>query len=321
MKNIFEKLTVAAAVVAALVSCQKAQVEKEYNLMVYAAEAPETAEVPETAEAPETAEVTQTKTHLDANRNVLWDSSSEKMRIFCASDKDAEPAYADSENATLSDGGKKATFSFNFSGIESANNFIYGGVYPSSAVSKAKQLSNVRLLLPSVQNPTATTYDPAAFIMVAKPQTFTEVQKTLNQRFRKVVALNKVTLTGLNLAEGEKVRSVTFTAPYYGFACAQYFSLSSGDATGYDSVADDSSKSITLNYATPFTPTGGTFDAWFTSWETLISGGQSLGVEVVTDKARYIRNAYTDNKKTVTFKEGKFNTLTVTMDTADKTTL
>ena len=314
MKNIFEKLTVAAAVVAALVSCQKAQVEKEYNLTVYAAE------TPETAEAPETAEVTQTKTHLDANRNVLWDSSSEKMRIFCASDKDAEPAYADSENATLSDGGKKATFSFNL--VTAYDKYIYGGIYPSSAVSEASQFSRVRVLLPSTQHPTASTYDPAAFIMVAKsdPQTFDEAQTKLNMWFRKVVALNKVTFTDLNFVTDEKVSSVKFTIPFM-FAGGQYFSLASGDALDYDQMASDASNIITLVYDTPFTVTDGTFDAWFTSWETLISGGQSLGVEVVTDKARYIRNAYTDNKKTVTFKEGKFNTLTVTMDTADKTTL
>ncbi len=300
MKNIFEKLTVAAAVVAALVSCQKAQVEKEYNLVVYA------------AEEPETAEVTQTKTHLDNSRNVLWDSSSEKMRIFCASDKDNAPAYADSESATLSDGNKKATFSFNLDGTQLYTNYIYGGVYPSSAVSEASQFSRVRVLLPSTQHPTASTYDPAAFIMVAKPQTFDKAQTTLNQWFRKVVALNKVTFTDLNFATDEKVNSVKFTIPFM-FAGGQYFSLASGDALDYDQMASDASNIITLVYDTPFTISGGTFDAWFTSWGVTIAGGESFEVEIVTNKAKYTRVLYPYGAEMITFKEGKFNTLGLKM--------
>lgn len=302
MKNIFEKLTVVAAAVAALVSCQKAQVEKEYNLVVYA------------AEAPETAEVTTTKTHLDNSRNVLWDSSSEKMRIFCASDKDNAPAYADSKSATLSEGGKKATFSFNLDGIQLYTNYIYGGVYPSSAVSEASQFSRVRVLLPSTQHPTASTYDPAAFIMVAKPdpQTFTEAQTKLNMWFRKVVALNKVTFTDLNFATDEKVNSVKFTIPFM-FAGGQYFSLASGDALDYDQMASDASNIITLVYDTPFTISNGTFDAWFTSWDVTIAGGESFAVEIVTNKAKYTRNLYPDGAEMITFKEGKFNTLGLKM--------
>ena len=87
----------------------------------------------------------------------------------------------------------------------------------------------------------------------------------------------------------------------------------SGDALDYDQMARDASNIITLVYDTPFTISNGTFDAWFTSWEVSIAGGESFEVEIVTNKAKYTRILYPYGADMITFKEGKFNPLGLKM--------
>lgn len=311
MKNISKVLAV-AAIAAASVSCQKAvengNANQENNggvrIVVRASEAWS----PDGAEA--------TKTHMDADYNVIWDSD-ETMKLFCAPSAEETPVSAVSESAEVSSDGKTADFSFTLSGIEGWENFIYGGVYPASAVdgsAASDVLSSVKVILPSSQTPTTAAYDPAAYIMVAKPQTFTGAQTSIAQWFRRAVALNKFTLSGLSFASGEKVSSVTFTLPEgKAIAGGRRINL----ATGESGVYEGGVSALTLDYAEPFTVSDGSFDAWFTSWSFELAAGESVSVKVVTDRAEYVRSVTVP--VAVPFLEGKYNTLTVKMDAAVKT--
>ena len=179
-------------------------------------------------------------------------------------------------------------------------------ISPSDATAAA---SACKVILPSEQSPELDAYDPSAFIMVAKPQTFTSAQTSITQWFRKAAALNRVTFSGLALASDEKVRSVKFTAPVP-LSGTKTVNLTTGETVGFpdDALAVDC---VTLTYATPSVISGGSFDAWFTSWTAEIASDETFTVEVVTDAAVYRRTVTLG--KGISFVEGKYNTLTVDM--------
>ena len=55
--------------------------------------------------------------------------------------------------------------------------------------------------IPATQNPTPTSYDPDADILVAKPLTFSATQDELSMQFYRPVVINKMTLKGLTAGE------------------------------------------------------------------------------------------------------------------------
>lgn len=64
--------------------------------------------------------------------------------------------------------------------------------------------------VPASQTCTGSSFDPDADILIAKPQTFNSVQNSLSMRFMRPVAINKMTLKGLD--EGEVISSISISA-------------------------------------------------------------------------------------------------------------
>lgn len=64
--------------------------------------------------------------------------------------------------------------------------------------------------IPASQTSTATSYDPDADILIAKPQTYNSVKNSLSMQFGRPVVINKMTLKGLD--GGETVSSISITA-------------------------------------------------------------------------------------------------------------
>ena len=64
--------------------------------------------------------------------------------------------------------------------------------------------------IPTAQTSTATSYDPDADILVAKPVTFGSAQDELSLQFGRPVVINKMTLKGLD--EGETISSILVSA-------------------------------------------------------------------------------------------------------------
>ncbi len=309
MKNISKILMLMAAVAAAS-SCQKTDLENQDKP---AADGKDRIVVRVSEES------SAAKTHLDDELYVIWDEN-EVMKLFCMSSETGEPVSADSESASLSTDGKTAEFAFTLSGTDGWSNFIYGGIYPSTAVSAdVTDASACKVLLPSEQSPTVSAYDPSAFIMVAKPQTFTSAQTAIDQWFRRAVALNKVTFSGLGLASDEKVCSVKISAsiPLTG---TKIVALATGE-TGDFAAESAACEYVSLTYATPFVISGNSFDAWFTSWNAQLAAGDSFEAEIVTDNAVYRRTVTLADEKTISFVEGAYNTLTVDMSSVTGETL
>lgn len=299
MKTLLKSTMLIAAFAMPLYSCQKTEgvPQEGHKLIVHASEA-------------------QTKTHLDSDYNVIWDEG-ETMQIFCMQSSDSAPVSAVSDKAVLSNGNTEADFSFTISGMDEFTNFIYGGVYPVSAIGNAGNDKNVlsgkyKIALPNVQSPSTDAYDPDAFILIAKPQTFSESQTEIVQYFRKAAALNDITLTNCAVND-ERISSVKITLPEdkY-FAGRKFIDLTTGIVGDYTSDAY-SFNTITLNYAEPFTVSDSKMNVWFTSWDVEFSSG-TMTVEIDTDKATYTREIAIS--KSISFKEGKYNLLTVDMSSA-----
>ena len=142
-----------------------------------------------------------------------------------------------------------------------------------------------------VQHPTPTTFDPAQDILVSKPVTgpdgtttspvLEEVAfKRLFTFFR--LKINRSEFTGdITLAEGEKIRSVTITAPE-GTALAGTAKVTIEEA--YDATTftfTEPSNSVTADYGTDGEAfnADGTFDAWFVVNPVAFNG---LTIEVRT---------------------------------------
>lgn len=244
------------------------------------------------------------KTFIDEDLLVRW-ASGEYMRLVVQTDTDS-PRYATSLPATADwDGQTSATFEFSLGAFAgSPSTYTLAGVYPASAVvGDGTTLCNV--YLPSTQNASAASYDPSAYILLAKPESFGELPENWTAVYRRATALNKITLSNLD----DDIYSVTVTATGKALAGRRHFDLTTATA---GSVYNSESASITVHFAQP---QHGTVTVWFTSWEAVIGQGEPLTVV-----AQGISNTYTRTINAreggISFLEGKLNTLGINMASA-----
>lgn len=260
------------------------------------------------ATAEDLANLTDTKTYIDG-MNVLW-SANEQMSIFLINGNTA--ASATSTDFT-GEGEAEAMFAFNFNSEDIPANgpYTYGGVYPASAdkgLTKGQTTDKVEL--PATQNATATSYDPAAYIMVAKPESFETVQTEWIASYRRATALNKITLTGIS----EDIASVAITVPEEKYlAGRRYIDVATGESGEiYDSGYQ--TNTITVNYATALPHTAA--DVWFTSWGVEVAEGEAVTVKVTTVTNKAYTKTFNARAEGIKFTENYLNTLAVDMSDA-----
>ncbi|MBQ9476098.1 MAG: hypothetical protein IJU69_07645 [Bacteroidales bacterium] len=157
--------------------------------------------------------------------------------------------------------------------------YTYGGVYPSSArvTSGNTDPAAFKVLLPSAQNASAGAYDPKAYIMLLKPQTVSSAPKTLTATFRRMTALNKLTLTGVK----SKIKSVEISAPGKKLSGYATMNLKTGNMVSIYS----GSQNITVSFATPLS--AGTAQVLFPSWGTEIAAGGKLTITLTCEDGVY----------------------------------
>lgn len=150
---------------------------------------------------------------------------------------------------------------------------------------------NLRPKVPTAQTSTASSYDPNADVLIAKPMTFGSVQSSgIALQFARPVVINKMTLKGLD--GGETVSTVAISADK--------------DLTGYIDLsnntwsAQSSTITITVNQVVPSSgPTEGQIDVYFIT----------MPVTDVTLTVTATSNNYIYSKtfaSTISFQENKF---------------
>ena len=262
------------------------------------------------ATAEDLANLTDTKTYIDG-MNVLW-GENEQMSIFLMNGNTAASATS---TGFIGEGEAEAMFAFNFNSedIPASGPYTYGGIYPASAdkgltETEGKTTDTDKVELPATQNATATSYDPAAYIMVAKPESFETVQTEWIASYRRATALNKITLTGIS----EDIASVAITVPEGKYlAGRRYIDVATGES---GKIYFGGTNTVMVNYATALPHTAA--DVWFTSWGVEVAEGEAVTVKVTTVTNKAYTKTFNARAEGIKFTENYLNTLAVDMSDA-----
>lgn len=277
-----------AAAAMAFTSCQKEETA-----------APETVSATLTMHAG----VEETKTYLGEDNAVLW-GKGEAVTLYVGSGETAK--FFDSASTDAYDGMASASFTFAIEDVAQADSYALGGIYPASA---ANGITNdnpesFKIALPATQNAEPGKYDPSAYIMVLKPEAVEALPSEYTASFRRAVALNNITLTGVK----EAINSVAITAEGKDLAGRRKFNLTTG-AEGEIYYGQTSTITVNATYA------AGDIDVWFTSWGVELAEGDKLTVKMTSATKTYTRTIEA-RAEGIKFVEGDLNKLTVNMSSA-----
>lgn len=310
MKKFMKIFVPVAAAAMALGSCAKE------NRAPSAAEAVRISVVASPEAAVQASPAPSSKTYIGTlegvENSIIW-GKGEYMNLYVTAGGSTVSAKSSDEAADLWDGEGQAMFTFDIAPGQ-AESYLYQGIYPFSAVVAGddnNKPDNLKVNLPSIQSPAATSYDPAAYIMVAYPQTFTQLETDWTAYFRRATALNKWTLSGIS---GE-VRAVDITVPEETWlAGRRYIDLSTGESGEIYSGGNRTNK-IELKYSEPIS--GSSIDIWFCTWDATVPAGGKVTIEVKTADKKYTREI-TAKEGGIQFKERCLNTLRVDMSSASQ---
>lgn len=259
------------------------------------------------------ADLDETRTWIDeANSKVQW-SEGDQLKVI-----ENSASYRTTKAATIADG--KAKFTVSFAENTTDTEFTYNAIYPASRVEEDDfdkiNTEKVKVVMPNAQNPTATSFDPTADILVAK-QIATDAQPTeLNMQFKRLVAMGKMTLT--NLPESSTISKVTFTVEdadaeeQPALAGRNYVDATTGTVVEYGYYG--ATNTITLNYLEPIS----TRDIYYTCNPFELGAGDKFTVQVVCNDATYTREVTLS--KALGFIEGDLSKFSVNMESATKET-
>lgn len=301
MKNLFTRLMLVAVAAMGFVACQDGFEDVTI--------APEASEVVMTI----TADADDTRTVLDEANNMVQWSDGDALKVI-----ENSKNYRTTTNTVITDG--KAQFTVAFQEDTTSESFTYNAFYPATAVSEddADKVNNakVKVIVKDAQNPTATSFDPAADILVSK-QIVTDAQPTeLSMQFARLVALGKMTLT--NLPASSTISKVVFSVEGTDennatkIAGRNYVDATTGVVSEYGYYGK--TKTITLNYNEPIS----TRDIYFTCNPFVLVEGEKFTVKVTCNDYVYTREVLIPTGRSLSFKQGNLNTFSVDMTSAIK---
>lgn len=139
---------------------------------------------------------------------ISWNETGEYLQVFETAA--SKTTYANSQEGTVSD--DIAKFAVTFPANENTP-LVYNAVYPASAwvTTSNTDITNMKVITPTVQQPTATSFDSNADLLIAKSISVESQPTELQMSFGRAVAIGKMTVK--NLASAESVLGVKFTAP------------------------------------------------------------------------------------------------------------
>ena len=230
-----------------------------------------------------------TKTYVEELEDayaINWSESELNMQAFVWNESGYNKAES---NEFTSNPDGTGTFNVTVPSGEWTN---IAGIYPSSAVEETNGDTQTRMRteLPTIQNPSATSYDPAAYILIARPTALPESLEgfTWEAYYYRATALNKFMVT--NLENGGNIVSVKITFPE-GEKVSGYkrVNLTTAEVIEYSA---NNPNYVDLNYkSAPLAVNGeGSYDLWFTTW-TVNVPMESTGftVEVTTEEYKYTK--------------------------------
>ena len=253
------------------------------------------------------AEGDDTRTVIDeANDKVMW-SEGDQLKVI------ENSATYRTTSAIAIDAEGKAQFTVAFPANTTDAAFTYNAVYPASAVVEddADKIAanKIKVIVKDQQNATATSFDPAADMLVSK-QLECEAQPTeLNMQFKRILSLGKMTLNGL--PTDAKISQVVFTAGANDvLAGRNYVNATTGKVSEYGYFGK--TNAITINYDEAIA----TRDIYFTCNPFEMEAGETFKVKVVCEDISYTREVTIPEGRSLTFTEGNLGTFLVDMTDA-----
>lgn len=254
-------------------------------------------------------------TYNETANTILW-GENETLKIAVLGDGDiSKDTWATKTTSEFND---QPTATFDFTVTPASNktgsSYTYVGIYPASVSVDESSVVGHKVTLKTIQNATADSYDPEAYILVARPDAGHNASNAnWDAYFRRATALNKITLKNIP----ESIETVEIIVPSGKYLTGgRYIDLSTGNS-GKIYSGDNT---VTINYATPIT---GSIDEgvnckniWFTSWGVEIAEGESLTI-IARSSTKYYKRTITARAEGILFKEGYLNTLGVNMASAE----
>ena len=297
MKNLFKNLMLVAVAAMGFTACEQVGVESV---------APGTPEVKMTV----IAGMDETRTYIDeANKVVAWNAGDKLMVV------EGEDTFRKTSDIAI-DADGKAKFTVSFPEVGGA--VTYNAVFPASAVNTSVDFTaeELELQVKSTQWATAESFDPTADLLVAKQLEFDAQPEELNMQFKRIVALGKMTLKGLD--EGV-VKQVIFTAEP-GVNLAGRCLVNATSATVLEYASANASTSITVNYDESVNDVDITegFPVYFACNPLEMEEMNCFTVQVICDNAVYTREVEIPSGRSLKFTAGNLATFTVDMSEGEK---
>lgn len=249
---------------------------------------------------------------------ISWNETGEYLQVFETAA--SKTTYANSQEGTVSDGTAKFAVSF----PENTNTpLVYNAVYPASAwiTSNNTDITNMKVVTRTSQQPTATSFDSNADLLIAKSISLESQPTELQMSFGRAVAIGKMTVK--NLASEEPVLGVEFTAPDKKVTGRSYVDMTAGTVKEYG-YPGNFSDNVTLSYSSEMNlkANGATgMTAYFTCFPFEVAAGETFTVTVTTASKIFTKTVTVQEGRPLAFAAGDSSTFAVDMtDAAEETT-
>lgn len=241
---------------------------------------------------------------------ISWNETGEYLQVFETAA--SKTTYANSQEGTVSDGTAKFAVSF----PENTNTpLVYNAVYPASAwiTSNNTDITNMKVVTRTSQQPTATSFDSNADLLIAKSISLESQPTELQMSFGRAVAIGKMTVK--NLASEEPVLGVEFTAPDKKVTGRSYVDMTAGTVKEYG-YPGNFSDNVTLSYSSEMnlTANGATgMTAYFTCFPFEVAAGETFTVTVTTASKIFTKTVTVQEGRALAFAAGDSSTFAVDM--------
>lgn len=241
---------------------------------------------------------------------ISWNETGEYLQVFETAA--SKTTYANSQEGTVSDDTAKFAVSF----PENTNTpLVYNAVYPASAwvTSSNTDITNMKVITPTVQQPTATSFDSNADLLIAKSISVESQPTELQMSFGRAVAIGKMTVK--NLASAESVLGVKFTAPDKKVTGRSYVDMTAGTIKEYGYI-NNFADNVTLNYSSEMNITANSeagMTAYFTCFPFEVAAGETFTVTVTTASKIFTKTVTVQEGQPLAFAAGDSSTFAVDM--------
>lgn len=241
---------------------------------------------------------------------ISWNETGEYLQVFETAA--SKTTYANSQEGTVSDGTAKFAVSF----PENTNTpLVYNAVYPASAwvTSNNTDITNMKVVTRTSQQPTATSFDSNADLLIAKSISLESQPTELQMSFGRAVAIGKMTVK--NLASEEPVLGVEFTAPDKKVTGRSYVDMTAGTVKEYG-YTGNFSDNVTLSYSSEMNlkANGATgMTAYFTCFPFEVAAGETFTVTVTTASKIFTKTVTVQEGRALAFAAGDSSTFAVDM--------